>query len=172
MASVNFDSALEHFMVHFLKVKITHQIAYALDQVFFNMFNEFRSIDTVDVHPFTYKLPGDTKGTNGTLLHMMLVKQIQSGVYYCRFLEDNNDPACNDPTKMDFGKYSKWKRNGHAVYQASLNPLGTIIAPPSIGSMTTAYVSTVQKDDDAALINWNRKPRDVAKYPILKTDAD
>jgi hypothetical protein len=38
--------------------------------------------------------------------------------------------------------------------------------------MTTAYVSPAQKDDEAALISWNRKPRDVAKYPLLKNDAD
>jgi hypothetical protein len=102
---------------------------------------------------------------------MMLVKQIQSGVYYCRFLETGNDPACDDPTMMDYDKYNKWRRNGQAVYQASLNPPGTVIAPPSIGSTTAAYVSATQKDDDAALISWNRKPRDIIKYAILKTDA-
>jgi hypothetical protein len=37
---------------------------------------------------------------------------------------------------------------------------------------TAVYVSPAQKDDDAALISWNRKPRDVAKYPLLKNDAD
>jgi hypothetical protein len=101
---------------------------------------------------------------------MTLVKQIQAGIYYCQFLEDNNDPVCDDPTMMDYATFSKWRRNGQAVYQASLNTTGTVITPPSIGSTTTAYVSTVQKDDDAALIRWNRKPCDVAKYPILKTD--
>jgi hypothetical protein len=60
MTPVNFDSALEHFVVHFLKVKVTHQIAYALDQAFVNRFDGFRSTDPVDVHTFTYKLPGDT----------------------------------------------------------------------------------------------------------------
>jgi hypothetical protein len=73
----------------------------------------------------------------------MLVKQVQSGVHYCRFLEDNNDPTCDDLTMMDYTKYSKWRRNGQAVYQASSNPPGTVIAPPSIGSTTAAYVSTV-----------------------------
>jgi hypothetical protein len=38
--------------------------------------------------------------------------------------------------------------------------------------MTTTIISTAQKDDEAALISWNRKPCDVAKYPFLKTDAD
>jgi hypothetical protein len=170
MAPVNFDSALEHFVVHLLKVKLTHEIAYALDQSFVNTFDEFRSTDLVDVHTFTYKLPGDTN-PNSKPLHMQLVKQIQGEIYYCRFLEENNDSACDDPTMMDYATYSKWRRNGQTVYQASLNITGTVITPPSIGSTTAAYVSTVQKDDDAALISWNRKPRDVAKYPILKTDA-
>jgi hypothetical protein len=118
-----FDSALEHFVMHILKVKLTHEIAYALDQAFINTFDEFRTIDTVDVHTFTYKWPSDT---NSTLLHMMLVKQIQSGIHYCRFLEDGNDPACDDPTMMDYDKYNKWRRNGYAVYQASSNPIGGI----------------------------------------------
>jgi hypothetical protein len=55
MAPVNFDSALEHFVAHLLKVKLTHEIAYALDQAFVNRFDEFRSTDPVDVHTFTYK---------------------------------------------------------------------------------------------------------------------
>jgi hypothetical protein len=38
--------------------------------------------------------------------------------------------------------------------------------------MTAAYVSPAQKEDDTALISWNRKPCDVAKYPLLKNDAD
>jgi hypothetical protein len=82
MAPVNFDPALEHFVVHLLKVKLTHEIAYALDQTFVNTFDEFRSTDPVDVHTFTYKLPGDTNA-NGKPLHMMLVKQVQGGIYYC-----------------------------------------------------------------------------------------
>jgi hypothetical protein len=101
----------------------------------------------------------------------MLAKQIQRGVHYCRFLEDANDPACNDPTMMDYDTFNRWKRNGHAAYQASLISPGTVIAPTSIGITTAVYVSATQKDDDAALISWNRKLRDVAKYPILITDA-
>jgi hypothetical protein len=38
--------------------------------------------------------------------------------------------------------------------------------------MATAFVSIAQKDDEAALISWNRKPRDVVKYLLLKNDAD
>jgi hypothetical protein len=42
----------------------------------------------------------------------------------------------------------------------------------TLGSTTTTIISTTQKDDEAALISWNRKPRDVAKHPFLKMDAD
>jgi hypothetical protein len=38
--------------------------------------------------------------------------------------------------------------------------------------MSETSPTTAQKDDDAALISWNRKPRDVAKYPLPKNDAD
>jgi hypothetical protein len=45
-------------------------------------------------------------------------------------------------------------------------------APLPVTSTAATYISPAQKDDKAALISWNRKPRDVAKYPLLKNDAD
>jgi hypothetical protein len=160
MAAVSFDPALEHFVLRFLKVKLTHEIAYALDQAFVNTFDEFCTINTVDIHAFTHKLPGET---SSTLIHPMLVKQIERGVHYCQFLKDANDPACGDPTLMDYDTFNKWKQKGHAAYQVTLIPPGTVIAPTPIGGTTAAYVSVAQKDDDAALVSWNRKPRNVTK---------
>jgi hypothetical protein len=58
-----------------------------------------------------------------------------------------------------------------AKYLLSLIPATTTPLVP-VTSTTAVYVSPAQKDDDAALISWNRKPRDVAKYPLLKNDAD
>jgi hypothetical protein len=51
-------------------------------------------------------------------------------------------------------------------------PGSTAAATTTPATSTAAFVTTAQKDDDAALISWNRKPRDVAKYPLLKNDAD
>jgi hypothetical protein len=66
---------------------------------------------------------------------------------------------------------TKWCRNGYAMYLATTN-VNAIVTPLPVTSMTTTFVSTAQKDDEAALISWNRKPCDVAKYPLLKNDAD
>jgi hypothetical protein len=67
---------------------------------------------------------------------------------------------------------SKW----FAAYLVSLTvPLpgsNAAAIPTPVTSTTDAFVTNAQKDDDAALISWNRKPRDVAKYPLLKNDAD
>jgi hypothetical protein len=71
--------------------------------------------------------------------------------------------------------YFKWCQNGYAIYLTSLIPVpgSTATATSTSATATTAaFVTTAQKDDDAALISWNRKPRDVAKYPLLKNDAD
>jgi hypothetical protein len=69
---------------------------------------------------------------------------------------------------MVYEEFNTWKRHGHAKYIAELS---AAITPPIAGSTSLPFISTTQKDDDAALISWNRKPRDVAKYPILKTDS-
>jgi hypothetical protein len=85
-----------------------------------------------------------------------------------------NDAQSNSPMLWLKSEYITWCRNGYAKYLLSLIPVTTTpIVPviPTSGS-TAVYVSPAQKDDDAALISWNRKPRDVAKYPLLKNDAD
>jgi hypothetical protein len=84
-----------------------------------------------------------------------------------------NDPDCDDPTQWDAKTYSKWTRNGYATYLNTVQANAAALAATTIGSTTTTtIIITAQKDDDAALISWNRKPRDVAKYPFLKNDAN
>jgi hypothetical protein len=51
-------------------------------------------------------------------------------------------------------------------------PSSTAATSTPATATTAAFVTTAQKGDDAALISWNTKPRDVAKYPLLKNDAD
>jgi hypothetical protein len=58
------------------------------------------------------------------------------------------------------------------MYLAALISSNAATIPITVTSMATAFVTTAQKDDEATLISWNRKPRDVAKYPLLKNDAD
>jgi hypothetical protein len=67
---------------------------------------------------------------------------------------------------------SKWLRYvPHNINRSNAAAISSAIPLP-VTSTTAAYVSPAQKDDDAALISWNRKPCDVAKYPLLKNDAD
>jgi hypothetical protein len=68
---------------------------------------------------------------------------------------------------------SKWLRCVHITsLTVPLPGSNTAAIPNQVTSTTAAFVTTAQKDDDAALISWNRKPQDVAKYPLLKNDAD
>jgi hypothetical protein len=163
-----------------LKLALTHPLALALSQSYItlalsqsyvNTFNDFRTIDIEDIHEFTYRLTADPKERPGTKLHLMAVKKVQCMVCYAPFKEGLNDSESDDPTLWDLDTYSKWCRNGYATYLIALNP-NVAVAPLPETSMATAFVSTAQKDDEAALISWNRKPRDVAKYPLLKNDAD
>jgi hypothetical protein len=75
-------------------------------------------------------------------------------------------------TLWDIDTYSKWCRNFYATYLATLIGTNAPAIPTPVTSMATVFVTTAQKDDEAALISWNRKPHDVAKYPLLKNDAD
>ena len=80
----------------------------------------------------------------------------------------------DDPVTWDYDVYNKWSRSpiGRAFYIANLVvPTATLSGTAGSGSMITTAPIT-QKDDDNALVSWNRRPRDVAKYPILKNDAD
>jgi hypothetical protein len=118
----------------------------------------------------------DPPNTPGTKLHVTIVKKIQRMVSYARYMEDNKDTDCDTPEIWDTDIYSKWCRNGYANYLTSLTapvPGSTAAATSTPATSTaTAFVTTTQKDYEAALISWNRKPRDVAKYPLLKNDAD
>jgi hypothetical protein len=120
-------------------------------------------IEVADVGDYTIL---DTTTKDKSKLHSNLVKVIQCGVSYARHLEDINDPDCDDPTQWDYKTYSKWTRNGYVTYLNTVKANAGALAATTIGSTTTTIISTAQKDDDAALISWNRKPRDVAKYPL------
>ena len=50
-------------------------------------------------------------------------------------------------------------------------PISTTSGAP--GTAATVIVSgpIALKDDEAALISWNRKPRDPNKYPVIKNDS-
>lgn len=64
---------------------------------------------------------------------------------------------------------SKWWRVSLPLWIEKVN--ATLISSTTAAGIATS-ASQQQKDDDAALISWNRKPRDVSKYPILKNDED
>jgi hypothetical protein len=173
---VNFDANLEHIVTVIFNLSLAHPLALALSQSFVNTFDDFRTIDIDDVHDFRYNTTTDPANAPGTKLHVTIVKKIQSMVSYARFKEENKDKDCDTPNIWDTDIYSKWCRNGYANYLTSLTAsvTGSTAAATSTPATptTAAFVTTAEKDDDAALISWNRKPRDVVKYPLLKNDAD
>jgi hypothetical protein len=172
----NFDANLDHIVVVILKLPLAHPLALALSQSFINTFDDFWTIDIDEVHDFRYNMTTDPENTPCTKLHVTVVKKIQRMVSYARFKEESKDTDCDTPDVWDTDIYSKWCQNGYATYLASLT--GSLIGsnaaaiPTPVTTTTAAFVPTAQKDDDAALISWNRKPQDVAKYPLLKNDAD
>jgi hypothetical protein len=106
-----------------------------------------------------------------TKLHFMLVKQVQRCIHYACYKEGLNDSESDDPTSWSKATYSTWSRNRYPAYLTTLlTPAAA--TPLPVTSMTAKYVSPAQKDDEAALISWNRKPCDVAKYPLHKNDAE
>jgi hypothetical protein len=173
--SANFDANLEHIVTVILKPTLTHPLALALSQSFVNTFDDFRTIDINDVHEFRYNMTSVPISTPGIKLHVTIVKKIQHMVSFACYKEDKNHADCDTPTSWDIDVYSKWCRNGYTTYLTSLIPvpISTAATTSTPATATTAaFVTTAQKDDDAAHISWNRKPRDVAKYPLLKNDAD
>jgi hypothetical protein len=155
-----------------LNFPLTNPFALALSQSFVNTFDDFRTVDIDDVHEFRYNTTTDPQDTPGTKIHLQVVRKIQRMVCYARFMEESKDTDCDAPTVWDIDTYSKWCRNGYSTYLAALTSSNAAAIPTPVTSTTTAFVTTAQKDDEAALISWNRKPRDVAKYPLLKNDAD
>jgi hypothetical protein len=171
----NFDATLEHIVAVILKLTLTHPLALALSQSFVNTFDDFRTMDINDVHEFRYSTTSVLLSTPGIKLHVTIVKKIQRMVGYACYKEKNNHADCDDPLLWDIDVYSKWCRNVYAAYLTSLIPVpsSTAATTSTPATATTAvFVTTAQKDDDATLISWNRKPCDVAKYPLLKNDAD
>jgi hypothetical protein len=123
-----------------------------------------------DVYEFQYTDKPNSKPE--TKLHFMLVKQVQCCIHYNRYKEGLNDVQSDNPTLWSKTQYSTWCRNGYATYIEKLATATATATPLPVTSMTATYVSPVQKDDDDALISWNRKPHDVAKYLLLENDAD
>jgi hypothetical protein len=168
----NLDTHLEHVVTVILDLALTHLLPLALSQSYINTFDDFRTIDIDDIHEFRYNLPNDPEEHPGTKLHPMVVNKIQCMACYACFKEDLHDTESDNPTIWDIDTYSRWSQNGYATYLAALIGSNAAVTPTLVTSTSTAFVSTTQKDDEAALISWNRKPRDAAKYPLIKNDAD
>jgi hypothetical protein len=162
------DAYLKFLIIDIMGFTLTHPVGLALRQSYVMTFDEFCTIDVDDVYEFQYS--STPKVSPDTKLHFMLVKQVQCCIHYARFREGLNDVQSDNPTLWSKTEYSTWCQNGYAAYLATLAPARS--TSPLVTSMTATYISPAQKDDNAALISWNRKPRDVAKYPLLKNDAD
>jgi hypothetical protein len=94
----NLDTDLEHIVKVILNLAMTHPLALGLSQSYINTFDDFRTIDTDDVHEFRYNSANDPIEHPGTKLHVTVVKKIQPMVCYARFKEDLKDKESDNPT--------------------------------------------------------------------------
>jgi hypothetical protein len=156
MASL--DANLEHLIINIMGFTLTHPVGLVLPQSYVTTFDEFHTIDVDDVYKFQYSSTPK-------------VYQIQN---YTSCLSSKFNVIF-----IMLASRKAWMIYNPMIqtYGARLSTLHGALAPATattlpVTSMSAAYVSPAQKDDEAALISWNRKPRDVAKYPLLKKDAD
>ena len=179
MATTPFDAQLEVLLVNMLKcTTATNPIYLVLDQNHIHTFEQFRSIEIDDLPTFKYKKP-TTAGTEETL-HITPLKEVQNCVHFCCYLETAAAVAlaggvidCDDPSTWDYADMLNWKRaiTGKATYLRTLViPVTTTTGAPGSPTMIVSGPITL-KDDEAALISWNRKPRDPVKYPTINNDA-
>jgi hypothetical protein len=166
-----FDSKLEYALTQVFMFDLTHPVSLCLDVAFIHSFDDFRSLDMADVRDFEYTAKKGPNSGNQMRIHPTSVRNVQCAINYCTVKSDAKDAESHDPTKWNEATYSEFRRSGHALYIASLPPPTPATASGITGTPVVAS-NQQQKDDDAALVSWNRKPRDVAKYPLLKTDAD
>jgi hypothetical protein len=162
------DANHEYVIIYILGFTLTHPVGIALTQSYITTFDDFRTIDVDDVYEFQYSTT--PKATPDTKLHFMLVKQVHCCFSYAHYKESLQDAESDDPTSWRKATYYKWSHSRYATYLTTLTSAAA--TPLLVTSMTAAYVNPAQKDDEAALISWNRKPRNVVKYPLLKNDAD
>jgi hypothetical protein len=170
----NFDAILEHIVTVILKLTLTHPLALALSQSFVNTFDDSCTIDINDIHEFRYNMTSVPLSTPGIKLHVTVVKKIKCMVSYARYKEEMNHTDCDTPIVWDTDVYSKWCRNGYATYLTSLIPVPSSTAaatstPATATTTTAAFVTTAQKNDDAALISWNRILAMLRNIPYSRT---
>ena len=168
MATALFDTRLELLMKKIMRYDLADNIPLAIQQHGITTFEEFRSID-LDLIP-TFMV------TTVIAIKPFEARQIRKILIYCLFKEENNDIDRDDPAKWDVRTFEAWSRNGPALYLQNLAQILLPLAPlatPSAGISGAPYVVITQQEklDDAALVSWNRKPRDLLKYPIIKDDA-
>ena len=73
--------------------------------------------------------------------------------------------------KWDPKLYSTWCRNGYNLRITLVNSKVVSASTAHPGGIAVS-ATQAQKDQDALLVSWNRRPRDISKYPILKNVKD
>ena len=73
--------------------------------------------------------------------------------------------------KWDPKLYSTWCRNGYNLRITLVNSKVVSASTANPGGIAVS-ATQAQKDQDALLVSWNRRPRDISKYPILKKVKD
>jgi hypothetical protein len=167
----SFDAELEHLFLKIMKYELSTPLALAVHEYGVKEFEHFRSLGN-DLNELPKLTIPSGAGVDKTI-STIDAKALTKAVIYTLFMEDSNHADYEDPRKWDVKEYQKWSRQGPARYIAKMNSAISTAFPSTTGSTSAPFVPLTQqqKDDDAALISWNRKTRDPSKYPIIKDDA-
>jgi hypothetical protein len=167
-----FDAELEELFKRIMKYELNTPLALAVFGNGVKDLEQFRSLgnDMDELSKLT--IPSGT-ATADKIISKIDARALTKAVIYALFMEDINHADYEDPQKWDLQEYQKLSRKGPAQYLAKMNSAIPTASPSTTGLTSAPFVPLTQqqKDDDAALVSWNRRPRDPAKYPIIKDDA-
>jgi hypothetical protein len=164
-----FDPELEDLFKRIMKYELSAPLALAVHGYSVKEFEHFRSLEITELSKLT--IPSGSTAVDKEISKIN-AKALTKVLIYALFMEDSNHADFEDPKLWDLQEYQKWSRQGPAQYLIKMNK--TISAVPSaVGLSSAPFVPLTQqqRDDDAALVSWNRKPRDLSKYPIIKDNA-
>ena len=172
--SATVDKDLEHLLVTIMSLKLADNVALALHRQGCHNFEDFCLLDELDTDGLQYDMMNSLSSSiTPETCNSTDRKKIKRAVAYCAFRDDNpSDADRHSPTAWVATEYRTWCRNGYPTWLIANASTTTapVITSPGPGAISLPKTQ-LEKDADALLVSWNRRPRDIVKYPHLKDDV-